>query len=71
MTRRTSETVYVGLARCADLYALGTAHRIYLVLLYKGVLVRVVKLHRDEKTQAKNGERLEIVAQDSTHRGFF
>ena len=76
MARRTSETVHVDLARCTDLHALlmnTFEPRVFCassLLLYKGVLVRVVKLHRDEKTQARDGERWEIVTQGSTHRGF-
>ena len=73
MTRRTSETVHVDLARCTDLHALlmdTFEHRVFcaqsLLLLYKVVLIRAVNLHRDEKTQARNGERWEIVTQDST-----
>ena len=35
------------------------------LLLYKGVLVRVLNLHRDQKSLAKTGERWKI---SSSHR---
>ena len=43
------------------------------LLLYKGVLVRVLNLHRDQKSLARTGERwkieISLFTQDSTHRG--
>ena len=49
-------------SRCTDLYALlnNFEHRVFCAesrLLYKGVLVRVLNLHRDQKLLARIGER--------------
>ena len=42
------------------------------LLLYKGVLVRALNLHRDKKNAGENRRDMEnsLVTQDSTHRGF-
>ena len=50
-----------GHSRCTDLHALlsNFKHRVfcaYSLLLYKGVLVRVLNLHRDQKSLARTGE---------------
>ena len=52
-------------SRCTDLHALlnNFEHRIfyaYSLLLYKGVLVRALNLHRDQKSLARTGERWKI-----------
>ena len=69
-----------GHSRCTDLCALlnNFEHRIfcaYGLLLYKGVLVRVLNLHRDQKSLAKIGEIWKMTnsldTQDSTCRGFY
>ena len=48
-------------SRCTDLHALLNKfeHRVfcaYSLLLYKGVLVRALNLHRDQKPLARTGE---------------
>ena len=48
--------------RCTDLHALlnNFEHRVfcaYSLLLYKGVLVRALNLHQDQKSLARTGER--------------
>ena len=37
------------------------------LLLYKGVLVRVLNMHRDQKSLARTGERWKI----PSHTGFY
>ena len=54
-----------GHPRCTDLYALlnNFEYRVfcaYSLLLYKGVLVRVLNLHRDQKPLARTGERWKV-----------
>ena len=53
-------------SRCTDLHALlnNFEHRVLRIepintLLYKGVLVVVLNLHRDKKSYARTGERCE------------
>ena len=47
-----------------------SARRVY--MMYEGVLVRALNLHRDKKNVGENGGKMEnfLVTQDSTHRGF-
>ena len=54
-----------GQSRCKDLHALLNSfeHRVfcaYSLLLYKGVLVRVLNLQRDQKLLVRTGERWKI-----------
>ena len=50
-----------GHSRCTDLHAPlnNFEHRLKSLLLFKDVLVRVLKLHRDKKSLAITGERWE------------
>ena len=70
-----------GHSRCANLHALlnnfdtgFSAHIIvYCCIQYKCVLVKVLNLHRDQKSLARTGREIEnsSVTQNSTHRGFY
>ena len=66
-----------GHSRCTDLQALfmnNFEHRALRIELYKGVFVRVLNWHRDEKSYLVDENRGEmgslLVTQDSTHRVF-
>ena len=57
-----------GHSHCTDLYALlnNFEHRVFCtrsLLLYKGVLVRVLNLHRDQTSLAKAGEGWKILSE--------
>ena len=67
-----------GHSRCTDLHGLlmnNFEHKALRIELYKGVLlVRILNLHRDEKSYLVGENRGEmgsfLVTQDSTHRRF-